>query len=261
MLTPDQCNEAAEMLDAAARTTVPIDPITTLFAGLDVNDAYQIQMINIRRREGRGSRIKGYKVGLTARTMQLMLGVNEPDYGHLLSDMFFNDGDVIPMTRWCSPKIEVETAFVLSKDLSGPECTPIDVLNATGFVVPVFELIDSRIRDWKITLADTIADNASSAAVVVGNPARSPLGLDLRLMGAVLSKNGEIVETGANGAVLGNPANAVAWLVNKLAELGETVVAGSVVIPGSCTRAIDVSVGDVVRAEFDGLGSVSVTFA
>jgi 2-keto-4-pentenoate hydratase len=242
MLTPDQCNEAAEMLDEAARTTVPIEPLTRLFDGLDVNDAYQIQMINIRRREGRGSRIKGYKVGLTARAMQLMLGVNEPDYGHLLSDMFFNDGDVVPMNRWCSPKIEVET-------------------DATGFIVPVFELIDSRIRDWKITLADTIADNASSAAVVIGNPARSPLGLDLRLMGAVLSKNGEIIETGANGAVLGNPAIAVAWLVNKLAELGETVVAGSVVIPGSCTRAIDVNVGDTVRAEFDGLGSVSVAFA
>lgn len=260
MLSKGQLHQLADALFNAANDQTPIEPITITHSEATITDAYSIQLLNIDRRIEAGAQRRGHKVGLTAKAMQQMLGVGEPDFGHLLSDMFFDDGDDIECSTFCAPKIEVETAFVLKSDLTGPRCNPVDVLRATEFVVPVFELIDSRIRDWKIGLIDTIADNASAAGVVLGNPARSPMNLDLRLMGVVLSHNGEIVETGAGAAVLGNPVNAVAWLVNKLSALGESIPAGSVVLPGSCTRAIDVAAGDVIRADFDQLGSVSVNF-
>ena len=202
----------------------------------------------------------GHKVGLSSKAMQEMMGVDEPDYGHLLSDMVLREGVPVPVDRYLLPRVEVEVGFVLGDDLPGEGCTVDDVLRCTEAVVPSIELIDSRIADWKIGLADTIADNASSAGVVLGQARRKPDELDVTAIDAVLQINGEQVAAGRSDAVLGNPAIAVAWLADKVAGFGVRLQRGHVVLPGSCTRAYDVQAGDRVTATFDGLGSVSVTF-
>jgi 2-keto-4-pentenoate hydratase len=261
MLTDTERRAAADALAEAERTRIPIDPLTTQWAEIDVVDAYEIQLANIADRLKAGALVRGHKVGLSARAMQAMMGVDEPDYGHLLDDMFFFEGDAVPAGRYLYPRVEVEVGFVLGAPLSGPACSVADVLAATAFVCPAIEIIDSRIRDWKIRIADTIADNASSAGVVLGGR-RTPLaGVDLRTIGAVLRRNGEIVQTGAAGAVLCNPATAVAWLANTVHRFGVSLEAGHVILPGSCTRAVDVRPGDVVRADFDVLGPVSIRFS
>ena len=199
-------------------------------------------------------------MGLSAKAMQEMLGVHEPDYGHLLDDMFCYEHDTIAMARFCQPRAEIEVAFVLGRPLEGPGVTVADVVRATDHVLPSIEIVDSRVRDWKIKIQDTIADNASSAALVLGARPTALDAVDPALIGAILRKNGEIVETGCSGAVLGNPVIAVAWLANKVARFGVTLEPGHVIMPGSCTRMVPVSAGDVVRADFDDLGHVSVRF-
>jgi 2-keto-4-pentenoate hydratase len=261
MIEASAREQLADKLMAAQRDRVPIDPLTATCPELDVVDAYEIQLINVRRRLADGQRIRGHKVGLSARAMQQMMGVNEPDYGHLLDDMFVFETERVPAETLCQPRVEVEVAFVLGAPLSGPGCTVADVLDATAFVVPAIEIIDSRISNWMITLPDTVADNASSGLVVLGGRRTPVEATDLRTVGAVLRRSGEIVETGAAGAVLGNPATAVAWLANKVHAFGVTLEAGHIVMPGSCTRAVDVQAGDVVRADFDVLGHVAVSFA
>jgi 2-keto-4-pentenoate hydratase len=261
MLTDTERRAAADTLAEAERTRIPIDPLTGRWPAIDVVDAYEIQLANIADRLKTGAVVRGHKVGLSSRAMQTMMGVDEPDYGHLLDDMFCFEGDAVPAGRYLLPRVEVEVGFVLGAPLSGPACTVADVLAATAFVCPAIEIIDSRIRDWKIGIADTIADNASSAGVVLGGR-RTPLaGVDLRTIGAVLRRNGEVVQTGAAGAVLGNPATAVAWLANTVHRFGVSLDAGHVILPGSCTRAVDVRPGDVVRADFDVLGPVSIRFS
>lgn len=261
MITDAERHEAAGALATAERDRAPIDPLTNAWPDLDVTDAYEIQLINTRSRVASGESVRGHKVGLTSRAMQQMLGVDEPDYGHLFAEMFVPEGSVLEASDLCQPRVEIEVAFVLNQSLQGPGVTVADVLRATAFVLPAIEIIDSRVRDWKITLPDTIADNASSARVVLGGNATPPDRVDLRLLGCILRRNGEIAETGASGAALGNPATAVAWLANKLGQLGVVLEAGHVVMPGACTRAVDVVAGDVIRGDFDELGSVSVAFA
>lgn len=260
MIGLDERQAAADALAAAERARVPIEPPTETWPGLDPSDAYSIQLINARTRIGAGGAVRGHKVGLTSRAMQQMLGVDEPDYGHLFGDMFVTEGDSLDVSAFCHPRVEMEVAFVLGDAIAGPGVTVADVLRKTAFVLPAIEVIDSRVRDWRITLADTIADNASSARVVLGgNP--TPLAtVDVRMLGGVLRRRGEIVETGVSGAVLGNPATAVAWLANKLAGFDARLEAGHVVMPGACARAVDVEAGDAIRAEFDVLGSVEVAF-
>jgi 2-keto-4-pentenoate hydratase len=260
MLSDKVRKEAANALADAEAKCAPIEPLSELWPELDVADAYEIQLTNIGARIAEGRRVKGHKVGLTARAMQRMLGVNEPDYGLLLDDMFVLESAEIDTVTLCQPRVEVEVAFVLGQSLRGPGVTMADVLRATEFVVPALEIIDSRIRDWRITLADTIADNASSARVVLGGKRTSITDLDLRTIGAVLSIDGGVVGTGASGAVLGNPATALAWLANKIASFDGCLDAGHVIMPGSCTRAFDVRPGTTVLAELDQLGSVAVGF-
>lgn len=250
----------AAALATAERDSAPIEPPTVSWLGLDVDDAYAIQLLNVRERLAAGATVRGHKVGLTSRAMQEMLGVEEPDYGHLFDDMFVSEGGALRATDFCHPRVEIEVAFVLGEPLNGPGVTVADVLRSTEYVVPAIEVIDSRVRNWQITLADTIADNASSARVVLGEKRTRPDLIDLRLLGGVLRRNGEIIETGTSGDVLGNPAIAVAWLVDKLAEFGTSLNAGHVVMPGACTRAVDVEAGDTLRGEFDEIGSVSVRF-
>jgi len=259
-MTPEQRASAAEALRVAERECKPIAPLTADFPDMDVVDAYQIQLINIAERLETGRIIRGHKVGLSSKAMQDMMGVDEPDYGHLLEDMFvFEDFDVAT-GEMCQPRVEVEVGFILGAALPAPGCNVADVLRATAYVVPAIEIIDSRIADWKITLPDTIADNASSARVVLGGNATPISAIDPRAIGATLRRNGEIIATGTSAAVLGNPATAVAWLANKVHAFGVTLEAGHVILPGSCTRAYDVAAGDSIRADFDILGSVGVSF-
>jgi 2-keto-4-pentenoate hydratase len=192
--------------------------------------------------------------------MQRMMVVDEPDYGHLLADMELAEDAPVPVDRYCYPRVEVEVGFVLGSDLPGEGCTEADVLAATEALAPAIELIDSRIRDWKISLPDTIADNASSAAFVLGRARVRPQDVDVRGIDAVLWRGDEKVAEGRSDAVLGNPVTAVAWLARKVASFGVRLEAGNVVLPGSCTRAIDARPGDVFRAEFSGLGAVSLSF-
>ncbi len=253
--------EAAEALRRAEASREAIAPLVQTFDGIDVVDAYEIQLRNIRRRLEAGATVYGHKVGLSSKAMQQMMGVDEPDYGHLLDDMVLSEDAPVPADRYLLPRVEVEVGFVLGDDLPGAGCTVDDVLRCTEAVVPAIELIDSRIADWKIGLADTIADNASSAGVVLGRERRKPDEIDLTGIDATLSINGEQVAQGRSDAVLGNPAIAVAWLADKVAGFGVRLQRGHVVLPGSCTRAYDVKAGDAVTATFAGLGSVSLRFA
>jgi len=255
---------AAELLAQAEQSREPIQPLVETFPGLDVVDAYRIQLLGIGRRTQAGAVVRGHKVGLSSPVMQRMMGVDEPDYGHLLDDMFLDEGKPIRVADYCYPRIEVEVGFVLGRELPAAGCTEQDVLEATSAVVPSIELIDSRISNWTITIADTIADNASSAGVLLGGARVPPDELDLTGIDAVLHRIGpdgeEVVTEGRSDAVLGNPATAVAWLANKVAQFGVRLEAGHVVLPGSCTRAVDVRPGDSFRASFTGLGSVTATF-
>lgn len=260
MLTADERHRAAEELARAERSRQPIPPLVETYPAIDVTDAYEIQLLNIRRRLAGGAVIRGHKVGLSSKAMQEMMGVGEPDYGHLLSDMFVFEQDVVPVERYLQPRVEFETAFVLGEPLPAPGCTAADVLRCTAFLCPAIELIDSRISDWRIGLCDTIADNASSAGVVLGGNATPLTSVDPRLIGVDVFINDEPVATGRSDAVLGNPVTAVAWLANKVHQFGVSLEAGHVILPGSCTRAFAVQAGDVVRARFDVLGDVSVSF-
>ncbi|MEU7476772.1 2-keto-4-pentenoate hydratase [Lentzea sp. NPDC042327] len=246
---------AAQLLRTAERERVPITPLVELYPDIDVVDAYEIQLLNVRHRN---RDVIGHKVGLSSPAMQQMMGVDEPDYGHLLDDMQLHG--TADASAYLYPRVEVEIAFLLGHDLPGEGCTVADVLAATEFVAPAIELIDSRIADWRITLPDTIADNASSAAFVLGDERVRPSDVDIRGVEATLARNGEPVAQGRGDAVLGDPAIAVAWLAQKVATFGVRLLAGDIVLPGSCTRAFDAKPGDEFRAEFAGLGSADLKF-
>ncbi|WP_280336928.1 2-keto-4-pentenoate hydratase [Nocardia wallacei] len=261
MLSDAVRSELAAELAVAERDRVPIDPLVARHAGIDVVDAYEIQLINIRQRLAGGARIVGHKVGLSSKAMQQMMGVDEPDYGHLLAEMQVFEDVPVDTSRYLYPRVEVEVGFVLGKDLPGAECTEADVLDATVAYAPAIELIDTRIKEWKIALCDTIADNASSAGWVLGPERVDPKLLDIQTIDATLTRNGEVVAEGRSDAVLGDPTIAVAWLARKVASFGVRLRAGDIVLPGSCTRAIDARPGDAFHAEFAGLGSVRLNFS
>jgi 2-keto-4-pentenoate hydratase len=252
--------ELAAGLADAERSRVPITPLTAAHPDIDVVDAYEIQLINIRARLDDGARVIGHKVGLSSEAMQKMMGVDEPDYGHLLADMEVFEDVPVDTARFLYPRVEVEVGFILADDLPGAGCTEDDVLAATAAFAPSIELIDTRIRDWKIALCDTIADNASSAGWVLGPQRVSPKDIDIKTIDAVLTRNGELVAEGRSDAVLGNPVTAVAWLARKVDSFGVRLKAGDIVLPGSCTRAIDARPGDNFVADFAGLGSVRLSF-
>lgn len=253
--------DLADELWEADRSAKPIAPLTDRHPDLVISDAYAIQTINITRRTEAGQRIIGRKVGLTARPMQEMLGVNEPDYGVLTDEMLVEDGDVIDLGRLVQPRVEAEIAFVMSADLTGPGVTTARALTAIAGALPAIEIVDSRVADWKIKLVDTVADNASSGLLVTGGRMRPVAELDLRTLGVLVSRNGEIIDSGAGAAALGNPARCVAWLANKLGEFGEGLKAGDIVLPGAVHKMVPVVPGDVFRAEFAHLGAVTARFS
>jgi len=237
-----------------------LDPLTDRFLDLTVAQAYQIQLAAICNRLKEGRRVVGKKIGMTSKAMQDLLGVREPDYGHILDDMVVLNGQPVAVDKLLQPRCEGEIACLLGQDLIGPGVTVAEVLAATEAVIPALEIVDCRIRDWKIKIQDTIADNASSARVVLGDKLTPVHDLDLRLVGMVLMKNGQVVATGAGAAVLGHPAASVAWLANKLLEFDIPLKAGEIILSGSLTAAPPVAAGDYFRADFDRLGSVSAYF-
>jgi 2-keto-4-pentenoate hydratase len=249
----------ADELYRAERDRRPVDPLTDRHPTLSLADAYRIQQVNIERRLARGERIVGHKIGLTARAMQIKFGVDEPDYGHLLDTMCHDQGRVLDMSELIDPQIEVEPAFVLGADLTGPGITVQDVLDATEYISVCFEIIDSRIIDWRILLQDTVADNGSSARVVLGEERHSPRGLALENMETVLEIDGRVVETGNTGAILDHPANGVAWLANAIAQFGVGLQSGQVVLPGTCTRSFRINGRRKAIGRIAGLGEVGLT--
>ncbi|MEV6658107.1 2-keto-4-pentenoate hydratase [Nocardia fluminea] len=261
MLTTGMRTELAAELARAELDRVAVSPIADRYPGIDVVDAYEVQLLNIRRRLDDGGKVVGHKVGLSSKAMQQMMGVDEPDYGHLLADMEVFEDVPVDTSKFLLPRVEVEVGFVLGADLPGEDCTEADVLAATVAYAPSIELIDSRITDWKIGLADTISDNASSAGWVLGKQRVAPGDIDITAIDAVLTRNGEVIAEGRSDAVLGDPVIAVAWLARKVASFGVRLKAGDIVLPGSCTRAIDARPGDAFHAEFSGLGSVRLNFA
>jgi 2-keto-4-pentenoate hydratase len=260
MLSVATRDELAAELAQAERSRVPIAPLTLANPDIDVVDAYEIQLINIRQRIAEGARVLGHKVGLSSKAMQQMMNVDEPDYGHLLDEMQVFENTPVDASRFLYPRVEVEVGFILAADLPGEGCTEEDVLAATEALVPSIELIDTRITDWKIALCDTIADNASSAGFVLGEARVKPADVDVKAIDAVLTRNGEVVAEGRSDAVLGNPVTAVAWLARKVESFGVRLRKGDIVLPGSCTRAIDVRRGDEFVADFAGLGVVRLSF-
>lgn len=259
-LTPEQIGKEARELYRAEKEKSVLPPFTVKYPKIDTSEAYRIQLSLIDLKKADGAKVVGKKIGLTSKAMQKMLNVDQPDYGHILDGMVLQDGGQFRIGELIQPKIEPEIAFIMDRDLKGPGVTPMQVMAATRFVVPALEIIDSRIEAWKIKLCDTIADNASSARVVLGSSPRRVDERDLKLVGMILEKNGDIVQTGAGGAVLGHPAVAVAWLANAVGQYGVTLNAGDIVMPGALCGAVDVSAGDLLQATYDGLGSVSVRF-
>ena len=252
--------ELAARLRQAAADGRPIAPLTDTAPGLTVQDAYAIQRDNIAVALKSGRRVVGHKIGLTSVAMQTMLGVDEPDFGVLLDDMAVEEDEGCALDDLIAPRVEAEIAFLLGRDLAGPGVTAVTAAGAVAGAMPALEVIDSRVADWKITIADTVADNASSGRFVVGPVLTAIDGLDLRLLGMVLERNGDLVATAAGAAVLGSPLRCLAWLANKLAEFDEELKAGDIVLSGALHGAVNIAAGDVFRAEFAHLGSVTGRF-
>ncbi|MFC9360386.1 2-keto-4-pentenoate hydratase [Rhodococcus sp. NPDC057014] len=256
-MSSDQVHGAAQRLLEAYRSGTPIDPLTPEFAPAELSTAYRIAQAQVEQWEKDGDTVKGHKVGLASAAIQRQMGVDQPDFGHLTASMFHLEHQPIPAATYIQPRIEPETAFVLGRPLTGPGVTIADAVRAVEFVLPALEIVDSRIRDWKIGIFDTIADNASSGGVVLGSRPVLLRDVDLRLTGCTLHINGELVATGAGGAVLGSPLNSLVWLANTVGPLGVTLEPGHVVLPGSMTKAFPISPGDSIVANMSGLGSVS----
>ncbi len=259
-MDPKIIQQHGDALYQALLSRTPLDPLTDREPGITIEDAYQIQLRMIQRRLDAGEHIVGKKIGVTSKVVMQMLNVNQPDFGQMTSGMVFNEGEPIEAASLIAPRAEAEVAFILKRDLAGPGVTAADVLRATDFVMPCFEIVDSRIKDWKIKIQDTVADNASCGVLTLGGIRRSPRDLDLALAGMVLEKNGEIISTSAGAAVQGNPANAVAWLANTLGKLGITLKAGEIILSGSQSPLVPVKAGDSLRCDVGGLGGTSVRF-
>jgi 2-oxopent-4-enoate/cis-2-oxohex-4-enoate hydratase len=238
-----------------------IAPLTEQDPEITIDDAYQISLQMLDRRLATGERVVGKKIGVTSKVVMDMLNVDRPDFGYLTDRMMYATGAEVPLsTTLIHPRAEGEIAFVLKHDLNGPGISNADVLRATDFVLPCFEIVDSRIRDWKIKIHDTIADNASCGVVVMGANAVKPTAVDLSTCGMVVQLNGEIISTGAGAAALGSPVNCVTWLANTLGEIGIPLKAGEVILSGSLVPLQPVQVGDNMQVSVGGLGSCSVRF-
>ncbi|MDD9962939.1 MAG: 2-oxo-hepta-3-ene-1,7-dioic acid hydratase [Gammaproteobacteria bacterium] len=265
MLSTDQIDEAARALDEAERSRRQVRPVSLVFSGMDITDAYAVQDAWMRIKQARGHRVCGRKIGLTSRAMQQAMRIDEPDYGTLLDSMFFDNEAEIDASRFTDPRLEVELAFELKKSIAGP-VTLDDVLDATAYVRPAVEIIAAR--SFRVdpdtgrtrTVLDTIADNAASAGVVLGGRRIKPNEVDLRWVSALLSKNGTIEESGVAAAVLGHPGNGIVWLANRFAPHGVVLEAGQIFLAGSFTRPVVIKADDRFQVDYGDLGTVSCRF-
>lgn len=252
--------QLSKMLYDAMKTRIPMDKISEMDPAATAEDAYDIQLRNVKRYLGDGEVISGKKIGLTSKPMQELFGIDEPDYGHLYASTEVPNGGTIDLNALNKPKVEGEIAFVLENDLAGPGVTVEDVYKATGYVCASIEIVDTRFIDWKIKLADTISDNGSSVLYLLGDKKLKLDGLSLPEIEMTLYKNGEIINKGTGADVLGNPAVAVAWLANKLHEFDVQLNKGDVILSGAITAAPEAFSGDVFECVFSDMGSVKVQF-
>lgn len=258
-LSDDEVTSLGSALYTARTSGTPIAPLTDQHPDLDMRDAYKVQQNVVDRLLAEGDRVVGYKLGLTSTPMQKMLNVDSPDFAPVLASHVNVDNSEIASASFIRPRVEAEIALVLQEDLAGPDCTAVDAARAVGGAVSAIEIVDSRIVDWKIKLADTIADLASSGAIVLGSAVTPVDGqFDLRLVGMAFTRDGELVATGAGAAALGSPLAAVAWLANTLHTVGDSLKAGQFVMTGALHAAVDIAAGQRYRAEFDRLGPVAL---
>ena len=238
----------------------PVAPIRKMHPDATIAEAYDIQRRNTEYWESQGRTVVGAKIGLTARSVQAQLGVDQPDFGTLFADMAVADGDVVAPGRLLQPKVEAEIAFVLSRAPDPARITTAELLDCIAYALPALEIVDSRIADWDIRIVDTIADNASSGLFVLGTTPLPIAQVDLRLCGMVLEKNGQPVSFGAGAACLGNPLHALAWLAAKMAAVGKPLAKGDIILAGALGPMVPVMPGDSVEARIEGLGDVRVSF-
>ncbi|KOY63154.1 fumarylacetoacetate hydrolase family protein [Photorhabdus heterorhabditis] len=254
-------NHLSETLFQSWRNNQAITPISDNYPELTLHDAYLIQQkFIVRRLETTGERIIGKKIGITSQTVMDLLGVDQPDFGILTSDMYCANNSTVSIKQLIAPKAEGEIGFILKRNLRGPGITIADVLQATDYVVPCIEIVDSRIRDWKIKITDTVADNASSGLFIIGNGTRLPSEIDLAAITMTLEKNGKLIDTGIGAAALGHPANAVAWLANMLGTLDMSLLRGEIILSGSLATMVPINEGDRLKINLLGLGSAGVNF-
>ena len=260
-LNKEKITQFGDALFDAMRARTTIAPLTEQEPDIAIEDAYQISLRMLERRLAAAETMIGKKIGVTSKVVMDMLNVRQPDFGFLTDKMVYgNSAEVPASTTLIQPKAEGEIAFVLKQDLKGPGVTNADVIAATDFVMPCFEIVDSRIQDWKIKIQDTVADNASCGVIVLGDKAVSPLDVDLATCGIVVSLNGEIISTGAGAAAMGSPVNAVAWLANTLGGYGIELKAGEVILSGSLVPLQSVQAGDSMHMEIGGIGQATVRF-
>lgn len=261
-LSQDRIYALGDELFAALRARTTLAPLTEREAGIDIDDAYKISLRFLERRTADGERVIGKKIGVTSKPVQDMLGVHQPDFGFLTDRMRVKNGDVISIkgSGLIQPRAEGEIAFVLKKDLKGPGVTEDQVLDATDYVLPCFEIVDSRIHDWKIKIQDTVADNASCGVFVCGSDRIKPHALDLAAVKMDITKNGTHVASGLGSAVQGHPATAVAWLANTLGRYGIPFLKGEVILSGSLAPLLPALPGDRFHMTLAGIGEASIGF-
>ena len=261
MMTPDQIKHYGDELFTALSERKTLAPLTTRIPDITIEDAYGISQTMINNRIQRGETIIGKKIGVSSKVVQEMLDVHQPDFGFLTNKMHYSNGEDMPISQeLIQPKAEGELAFMLKKDLVGPGVTTNDVLNATEYVMPCSEIVDSRIENWKIRIQDTVADNASCGLFVVGDQKVDPKSLDLAKPKMVVTKNGEFLSEGYGSAALGNPLICVAWLANTLGQFDVPLKAGEIVLSGSWVPLEPVVAGDSMSLDIEGIGGVSVNF-
>ena len=259
MLSDADRQKAADILMNAEKTRQQATQLSATFPGITFEDAYAISTECAKRKMAAGARLIGHKVGLTSKAMQQSSQIDEPDYGYLFDNMMVSDGAKVQHENYCAPRVEVELAFILGKELKGPGVGLVDVLRATEYVIPAIEIVDARLINPR-KIFDTISDNGAAAGIVVGGRPVGPMDVDLRWVGGIMMRNSEIEETGVAAGVLGHPAMGVAWLANKLGQHGVALEPGHLVLAGSFTRVIWAQKGDTVRADFGALGSISLQF-
>ncbi len=252
--------QSAARLREARRTGVTCEPVRDLLEGMEVTDAYEVQLMNIELDESDGAEVIGWKAGLTARSVQLQLGVGTPDFGALLNTCGYGDGEPVPLNRLLQPKIEAEVGFVLERDLPDRRVTAADILRATAFVVPAFEIVASRITNWDITILDTVADNASSGLFTLGLKPVLLKDVDVGEAAMSMTLDGAEVSRGSGRACMGNPVNAVVWLANTLCALGKPLRAGDLILSGALGPMVNVDGTSRFEASIEGLGTVRAEF-